>query len=74
MKKDTKIYKNTLNLLFKTNLLKLLPELKNEELYKGNNGKIGVIGGCEEYTGAPYYSGISALHGVKNILSKKKGL
>lgn len=28
---------------------------------KGDNGTIGVIGGSLEYTGAPYYSGISAL-------------
>jgi ATP-dependent NAD(P)H-hydrate dehydratase len=29
--------------------------------YKGSNGKMGVVGGCLEYTGAPYYVGISAL-------------
>ena len=29
--------------------------------YKGENGKVGVIGGCFEYTGAPYYAAISAL-------------
>jgi hypothetical protein len=29
--------------------------------HKGQAGKIGVIGGCREYTGAPYYAAISAL-------------
>lgn len=30
-------------------------------LHKGQAGRIGIIGGCEEYTGAPYFAGISAL-------------
>ncbi|OMO95279.1 hypothetical protein CCACVL1_05450 [Corchorus capsularis] len=29
--------------------------------YKGQAGKIAVIGGCREYTGAPYFAAISAL-------------
>jgi len=29
--------------------------------HKGQAGKIGVVGGCQEYTGAPYYAAISAL-------------
>ncbi|KAK1266261.1 ATP-dependent (S)-NAD(P)H-hydrate dehydratase [Acorus gramineus] len=29
--------------------------------YKGQAGKIAVIGGCREYTGAPYFASISAL-------------
>lgn len=29
--------------------------------HKGSNGKVAVIGGCFEYTGAPYYAGVSAL-------------
>ncbi|KAH7291212.1 hypothetical protein KP509_29G006600 [Ceratopteris richardii] len=29
--------------------------------HKGQAGKVGVIGGCREYTGAPYFSAISAL-------------
>eukprot|EP01089_Gocevia_fonbrunei_P013829 TRINITY_DN363_c0_g1_i1.p1 TRINITY_DN363_c0_g1~~TRINITY_DN363_c0_g1_i1.p1 ORF type:complete len:314 (+),score=42.20 TRINITY_DN363_c0_g1_i1:37-978(+) len=32
-----------------------------KELHKGSSGKIGVIGGCLEYTGAPYFSAISGL-------------
>ena len=31
------------------------------ENYKGQAGKIGTIGGCREYTGAPYFASISAL-------------
>eukprot|EP01112_Ceratiomyxa_fruticulosa_P022085 TRINITY_DN799_c0_g1_i2.p1 TRINITY_DN799_c0_g1~~TRINITY_DN799_c0_g1_i2.p1 ORF type:complete len:330 (+),score=68.04 TRINITY_DN799_c0_g1_i2:1263-2252(+) len=30
-------------------------------VHKGESGKIGIVGGCREYTGAPYYSAISAL-------------
>ncbi|CAH3127290.1 unnamed protein product [Porites lobata] len=29
--------------------------------HKGQMGRIGVIGGCQEYTGAPYFAAISAL-------------
>ncbi|XP_010255910.1 PREDICTED: ATP-dependent (S)-NAD(P)H-hydrate dehydratase isoform X2 [Nelumbo nucifera] len=29
--------------------------------YKGQAGKVAVIGGCREYTGAPYFAAISAL-------------
>ncbi|XP_029460561.1 ATP-dependent (S)-NAD(P)H-hydrate dehydratase isoform X2 [Rhinatrema bivittatum] len=29
--------------------------------HKGQDGRIGVIGGCQEYTGAPYFAAISAL-------------
>uniref|UniRef100_A0A8C5Q8I2 ATP-dependent (S)-NAD(P)H-hydrate dehydratase n=1 Tax=Leptobrachium leishanense TaxID=445787 RepID=A0A8C5Q8I2_9ANUR len=28
--------------------------------HKGQDGKIGIIGGCQEYTGAPYFAAISA--------------
>ena len=30
-------------------------------MYKGQCGRIGVLGGCQEYTGAPYFAAISAL-------------
>jgi len=30
-------------------------------MHKGQCGKVGVLGGCREYTGAPYYAGIAAL-------------
>jgi NAD(P)H-hydrate repair Nnr-like enzyme with NAD(P)H-hydrate dehydratase domain len=26
---------------------------------KGNAGRVGIIGGSEEYTGAPYFAGVS---------------
>ncbi|KAI5076598.1 hypothetical protein GOP47_0008663 [Adiantum capillus-veneris] len=29
--------------------------------YKGQAGKVAVVEGCREYTGAPYFSAISAL-------------
>ena len=38
----------------------LIPQLSSAR-YKGQAGKIGVIGGCAEYTGAPYYAAIAAL-------------
>jgi len=30
-------------------------------MHKGQAGRIGVVGGCKEYTGAPYYAAISSL-------------
>ncbi|KAF0978260.1 hypothetical protein FDP41_002775 [Naegleria fowleri] len=38
----------------------LIPPLSHHA-HKGQAGRIAVIGGSEEYTGAPYYSAISAL-------------
>lgn len=38
----------------------LVPPMGNV-LYKGKAGRIGVVGGSLEYTGAPYFSAISAL-------------
>ncbi|KAM4859890.1 ATP-dependent (S)-NAD(P)H-hydrate dehydratase isoform 2-T2 [Thomomys bottae] len=29
--------------------------------HKGQDGRIGVVGGCQEYTGAPYFAAMSAL-------------
>ncbi|QDZ20757.1 ATP-dependent (S)-NAD(P)H-hydrate dehydratase [Chloropicon primus] len=41
---------------------KLVPRLGGELAgYKGQAGKVGVFGGCTEYTGAPYYAAIAAL-------------
>ncbi|KAI8075176.1 H-hydrate dehydratase [Gongronella butleri] len=37
-----------------------LPPLASH-LHKGEAGRIGVVGGSEEYTGAPFFSGISAM-------------
>ncbi|CAN6450524.1 unnamed protein product [Victoria cruziana] len=41
-------------------LRKITPDLEPGR-YKGQAGKIAVIGGCREYTGAPYFAAISAL-------------
>jgi ATP-dependent NAD(P)H-hydrate dehydratase len=30
--------------------------------HKGSSGRIGILGGSERYTGAPYYAGMAALH------------
>lgn len=45
----------------------LLPILSHN-LHKGQSGRIGVIGGCEEYTGAPYYAAISALRAGADLV------
>ena len=39
----------------------LVPELDCSRYHKGQAGKIGVVGGCSEYTGAPYFAAMSAL-------------
>lgn len=39
---------------------KIIPDL-GSEAYKGQCGRIGIIGGCLQYTGAPYFSSISSL-------------
>ncbi|KAM4700450.1 ATP-dependent (S)-NAD(P)H-hydrate dehydratase isoform 2-T3 [Discoglossus pictus] len=38
----------------------VIPPLTSKK-HKGLDGKIGIIGGCQEYTGAPYFAAISAL-------------
>ncbi|XP_074650117.1 ATP-dependent (S)-NAD(P)H-hydrate dehydratase-like [Tubulanus polymorphus] len=38
----------------------IIPPLTYES-YKGQSGRIGIVGGCKEYTGAPYFAAISAL-------------
>ncbi|XP_030642357.1 ATP-dependent (S)-NAD(P)H-hydrate dehydratase isoform X2 [Chanos chanos] len=37
-----------------------VPALTSKK-HKGQDGRIGIIGGCQEYTGAPYFAAISAL-------------
>ena len=39
---------------------KLIPPL-HANLHKGAMGKVVVVGGCEEYTGAPYFAAFAAL-------------
>lgn len=31
------------------------------DAHKGQGGRVGVLGGCRDYTGAPYYAAVSAL-------------
>ncbi|ELU08229.1 hypothetical protein CAPTEDRAFT_173289 [Capitella teleta] len=38
----------------------IIPPLSFSQ-YKGQCGRIGVVGGCKEYTGAPYFAAISLL-------------
>ncbi|XP_066934508.1 ATP-dependent (S)-NAD(P)H-hydrate dehydratase-like [Clytia hemisphaerica] len=46
---------------YKPQMIKdIFPKLDHSR-YKGQNGKIGVVGGSQEYTGAPYFAGMSAL-------------
>lgn len=37
-----------------------IPPLTSKK-HKGQDGRIGIIGGCQDYTGAPYFAAISAL-------------
>uniref|UniRef100_A0A8C4N2N2 ATP-dependent (S)-NAD(P)H-hydrate dehydratase n=1 Tax=Eptatretus burgeri TaxID=7764 RepID=A0A8C4N2N2_EPTBU len=38
----------------------IIPPLTPEK-HKGQAGRIGIVGGCEDYTGAPYFAAISAM-------------
>ncbi|XP_019945337.2 ATP-dependent (S)-NAD(P)H-hydrate dehydratase isoform X1 [Paralichthys olivaceus] len=38
----------------------IVPPLTSKK-HKGQAGRIGIIGGCQDYTGAPYFAAISAL-------------
>ena len=41
---------------------KLLPSLASlQDRHKGQSGKVGIVGGSLEYTGAPYFAAMSAL-------------
>lgn len=51
--------------MYKTLNLKILKsKLTNFNNHKGQSGKIAIIGGSMEYTGAPYYAGVSSLKSV----------
>ncbi|KAJ4722383.1 ATP-dependent (S)-NAD(P)H-hydrate dehydratase [Melia azedarach] len=43
------------------NVLREITPVLDPTRHKGQAGKIAVIGGCREYTGAPYFAAISAL-------------
>ncbi|KAJ3592324.1 hypothetical protein NHX12_007451 [Muraenolepis orangiensis] len=38
----------------------IVPALTSKK-HKGQDGRIGILGGCQEYTGAPYFAAIAAL-------------
>ncbi|KXS22509.1 Ribokinase-like protein [Gonapodya prolifera JEL478] len=38
-----------------------IPPLTVQSLRKGQSGRIAIVGGSEEYTGAPYFAGMTAL-------------
>ncbi|XP_069626368.1 ATP-dependent (S)-NAD(P)H-hydrate dehydratase isoform X1 [Haliaeetus albicilla] len=38
----------------------VIPPLTGKR-HKGQDGRIGIVGGCQEYTGAPYFAAITAL-------------
>jgi len=37
--------------------------------YKGQNGRIVIIGGSEQYHGAPYFAGMAALRSGADLVS-----
>ena len=41
-------------------IMPFIPSL-SQTSRKGQHGRVAVVGGSEEYTGAPYYAGVSAL-------------
>lgn len=43
------------------NILRAITPPLDHSKHKGQAGKIAVVGGCREYTGAPYFAAISAL-------------
>ncbi|XP_058479142.1 ATP-dependent (S)-NAD(P)H-hydrate dehydratase isoform X2 [Solea solea] len=45
---------------FISQVKRTVPSLTSKK-HKGQDGRIGIIGGCQDYTGAPYFAAISAL-------------
>jgi Carbohydrate kinase len=39
----------------------ILPLTSTTTAHKGSSGRIGILGGCLQYTGAPYYAAMAAL-------------
>ena len=60
MENKLSIYKFAEKLKIKSLVEKIISNIDAQKV-KGENGVVGVIGGSFEYTGAPYYSAISAL-------------
>lgn len=52
----------------------IVPRLSSSK-HKGQAGRVLVVGGCQEYTGAPYFAGISCEIVIfKFVSSLKKNL
>jgi ATP-dependent NAD(P)H-hydrate dehydratase len=68
---------HTLHLNHISQLLRsVVPKLENH-LHKGQMGRIGVIGGSIDYTGAPYYAAQSSLYfgaDLATVFSAKEAL
>lgn len=47
------------------NAISIFPPLTNDSFKKGDYGRIGVIGGSTEYTGAPYFASFTPLQIVR---------
>jgi ATP-dependent NAD(P)H-hydrate dehydratase len=47
--------------MYNDQIRSLFPPLRNSNLRKGDCGRVCIFGGSEEYSGAPYYAGITAL-------------
>ncbi|XP_057860995.1 ATP-dependent (S)-NAD(P)H-hydrate dehydratase isoform X4 [Cryptomeria japonica] len=58
---ESKAFMENLSQADATELVKSITPLLDSGRHKGQAGKIAVIGGCREYTGAPYFAAISAL-------------
>lgn len=57
VKEYSKMPKATLDLLLKVR--RMIPPLLSK-FHKGQMGRVAVIGGCEDYTGAPYFSAMAS--------------
>lgn len=55
-----------LNIQLISRFRELIPKLSSD-LHKGQSGRVAIIGGSREYTGAPYFSAISALRAGADI-------
>jgi NAD(P)H-hydrate repair Nnr-like enzyme with NAD(P)H-hydrate dehydratase domain len=55
-------YSSSLNSMKTDDLLDACILPLSSKSHKGSSGRIGILGGSERYTGAPYYAGMAALH------------
>lgn len=49
-----------LNIQLINRFKELMPRLSSD-LHKGQSGRVAIVGGSREYTGAPYFSAMSSL-------------